>query len=96
MSTTRWDPISRTWNYVAPMSSSRSTAGVAVLNGRLYVVGGRDGNVCHFSVECYDPHTNKWTLRAPMNKRRGGIGVGYLYGYIQGCVMSTFFLILAF
>lgn len=57
------------------MSAMRSTAGVAVLGGRLYVVGGRDGSVCHRSVECYDPHTNKWTLRAPMNKRRGGVGV---------------------
>lgn len=64
----------------------RSTAGVAVMSGRLYVVGGRDGSVCHRSVECYDPHINKWTLRAPMNKRRGGVGVSscdnkYLNGF---------------
>lgn len=64
------------------MSSMRSTAGVAVMNGRLYVVGGRDGSVCHRSVEAYDPHTNKWTLRAPMNKRRGGVGVGVANGYL--------------
>lgn len=70
-----WDPIARTWSYVSPMSSMRSTAAVAVMAGRLYVVGGRDGSLCHRSVECYDPHTNKWTLRAPMNKRRGGVGV---------------------
>lgn len=57
------------------MTSMRSTAGVAVLKGRLYVVGGRDGSVCHRSVEAFDPHTNKWTLRAPMNRRRGGVGV---------------------
>lgn len=64
------------------MSSMRSTAGVAVMNGRLYVVGGRDGSVCHRSVEAYDPHTNKWTLRAPMNKRRGGVGVGVANGFL--------------
>lgn len=74
----RWDPVARTWSYVAPMYSMRSTAGVAVLGGRLYVVGGRDGSVCHRSIECYDPHTNKWTMRAPMNKRRGGVGVSFL------------------
>lgn len=72
-----WDPIARTWSYVAPMSSMRSTAAVAVMGNRLYVVGGRDGSLCHRSVECYDPHTNKWTLRAPMNKRRGGVGVSF-------------------
>jgi len=71
----RWDPFARTWSYVAPMSSMRSTAGVAVLGGRLYAVGGRDGSVCHRSIECYDPHTNKWSLLAPMNRRRGGVGV---------------------
>lgn len=78
----RWDPITRTWSYVAPMSVMRSTAGVAVLNNRLYVVGGRDGSVCHQSVECYDPHTNKWTPRTPMNKRRGGVGVGVANGLL--------------
>lgn len=75
----RYDPITRSWSYVAPMSSMRSTAGVAVLGNRLYVVGGRDGTNCHRSVECYDPHTNKWTMRAPMNKRRGGVGVSAVF-----------------
>lgn len=74
--------MARTWSYVASMSAMRSTAGVAVMSGRLYVVGGRDGSVCHSSVEAYDPHTNKWTLRAPMNKRRGGVGVGVANGYL--------------
>ncbi len=27
----RWDPQARQWSYVAPMSTPRSTAGVAVL-----------------------------------------------------------------
>lgn len=33
------------------MSFMRSTAGVAVLNNRLYVCGGRDGSSCHRSVK---------------------------------------------
>jgi len=28
----RWDPQARQWSYVAPMSTQRSTVGVAVLN----------------------------------------------------------------
>lgn len=60
----------------------RSTAGVAVLNNRLYACGGRDGSSCHRSVESYDPHTNKWTLRAPMNRRRSGVAVGVLNGFL--------------
>jgi kelch-like protein 1/4/5 len=54
------------------MSTPRSTVGVAVLDGKLYAVGGRDGSSCLNSVECYDPHTNRWTLVSPMLKRRGG------------------------
>ena len=54
------------------MTTARSTVGVAVLNGRLYAVGGRDGSACLNSVECYDPHTNKWRVTCPMLKRRGG------------------------
>lgn len=56
---------------------------MAVLSGKLYAVGGRDGSSCLKSVECFDPHTNKWTLCAQMSKRRGGVGVttwnGLLY-----------------
>lgn len=78
----RWDPVTRSWSLVAPMQSQRCTAGVAVLNGRLYAVGGRDGASCLRTVECYDPHTNKWTPCAPMTRRRGGVGVGVANGFL--------------
>ena len=78
----RWDPQARQWSYVASMSTARSTVGVAVLNGRLYAVGGRDGSSCLRTVECYDPHTNKWTSCAPMARRRGGVGVGVVNGFL--------------
>lgn len=54
------------------MTTARSTVGVAILNGSLYAVGGRDGSSCLNSVERYDPHTNKWSVTCPMLKRRGG------------------------
>lgn len=74
----RWDPSGRKWNYVSPMTTSRSCAGVGVLDSKLYVVGGRDGSSCLKSMESFDPHTNRWSACAPMNKRRGGIGVSTL------------------
>lgn len=55
------------------MNTPRSTVGVAVLDNKLYAVGGRDGSSCLSSVEVFDPHINKWTLAAPMVKRRGGV-----------------------
>ena len=38
--------------------------------GRLYAVGGHDGNEHLKSGEVFDPLTNKWTAIAPMSKLR--------------------------
>ncbi|KAL7979489.1 hypothetical protein Chor_004647 [Crotalus horridus] len=78
----RWDPQARQWNYVASMSTPRSTVGVAALNSKLYAVGGRDGSSCLKSMECFDPHTNKWSICNPMSKRRGGVGVATYNGFL--------------
>lgn len=64
------------------MQSQRCSAGVAVLKGKLYAVGGRDGASCLRTVECYDPHTNKWTMCAPLSRRRGSVGVAVANGYL--------------
>ncbi|XP_023589362.1 kelch-like protein 4 isoform X2 [Trichechus manatus latirostris] len=78
----RWDPEGRQWNYVASMSTPRSTVGVAALNNKLYAIGGRDGSSCLKSMECFDPHTNKWSLCTPMSKRRGGVGIATYNGFL--------------
>jgi len=76
---TRYDPDTRQWSYITPMLSPRSTAGVAPLDGKLHVVGGRDSNSCLNTVESYDPHTNRWTSLPPMSVKRGGVGVTVLF-----------------
>ena len=48
---------------------------VAVLEGKLYAVGGEDGSSKLSSVERYDPATNKWEAVAPMGSRRKYLGV---------------------
>ncbi|KAM7045134.1 kelch-like protein 4 isoform 2-T2 [Molossus nigricans] len=78
----RWDPEGRQWNYVASMSTPRSTVGVVALNNKLYAIGGRDGSSCVKSMEYFDPHTNKWSMCAPMSKRRGGVGVATYNGFL--------------
>ena len=57
--------------------------GVAVLNSKLYAVGGRDGSACLSSVESFDPHTNKWKVNCPMMKRRGGKNYYSLYLWLN-------------
>ena len=41
--------------------------GVAVLNGKLYVVGGWGGQAAFAKCEMYDPETSKWRAIAPLN-----------------------------
>lgn len=76
----RLDLTTKTWSYIAPMQTMRSTAGVAILEDKLYVVGGRESSICHRTVEVYCPHTNRWMMKSPMNKRRGGVSVASYNG----------------
>lgn len=55
---------------MASMLSRRSSAGVAVLEGALYVAGGNDGTSCLNSVERYSSKAGAWESVAPMNIRR--------------------------
>lgn len=64
------------------MHNQRYSAGVAVLNGKLYAVGGRDGASCLRTVECYDPNINKWIQCASMSRRRGSVGVAVVNGFL--------------
>jgi len=50
----RYDEDKNQWEKVASMNSKRKGAGVCVLGGRLYAVGGWDGGVQLSSVERYD------------------------------------------
>jgi len=53
----RYDPDSNTWDTIASMSVARSGVASAVLNGKLYAIGGNGLS----SVEVYDPSTNAWS-----------------------------------
>lgn len=52
----------------------RSGAGVGVLNGYLYAIGGHDGPMVRRSVEKYDPDTKSWSMVADMSLCRRNAG----------------------
>ena len=56
------------------MNGRRLQFGVAVLDNKLYIVGGRDGLKTLNTVECYDPRKKTWTLMPPMSTHRHGLG----------------------
>lgn len=56
------------------MSARRSGAGVGVLDGILYAVGGHDGPLVRKSVEAFNPDTNQWTPVSDMALCRRNAG----------------------
>lgn len=56
------------------MSARRSGAGVGVLDGVLYAVGGHDGPLVRKSVEAFNPETNQWTPVSDMALCRRNAG----------------------
>ncbi|KAF1405447.1 Kelch-like protein 31, partial [Spheniscus magellanicus] len=57
-----YSPLTGQWSYVAPLPTGVSTAGVALLEGRLCLVGGwnESGKKYQKCVQCYNPDLNKW------------------------------------
>ncbi|XP_009330421.1 PREDICTED: kelch-like protein 31 [Pygoscelis adeliae] len=57
-----YSPLTGQWSYVAPLPTGVSTAGVALLEGRLCLVGGwnESGKRYQKCVQCYNPDLNEW------------------------------------
>ena len=61
------------------MAEPRVAFGVAVLDGKLYAVGGRDDGLLS-SVERYDPAADAWEAVAPIAVAREDLSVAVLSG----------------
>ena len=73
-----YDPTSNTWSDAAPMHSAR-TSPVAVVAGKVIVVGGSDTTGSAISsAESYDPTTNVWTLLPDMPSARDSFSIAAL------------------
>lgn len=76
----RFDLRTNTWTSVASMTGRRVQFGVSVFDGKIYVVGGRDGLKTLSTVECWDPSAKAWNSMPPMATHRHGLGVANLEG----------------
>ncbi len=67
-----YDPVSDSWSTKASMPTARSNIGCAVVNGKIYAIGGFVGGVQTDTklVEEYDPATDTWTTRDSMPTSR--------------------------
>jgi len=79
-----YDVAKDTWSSVLGMPTPRSGIGVAVLNGRMHVLGGEaylnDLVGTYRTHEAYDPKTNSWERLPPMPTPRHGLAVGEVGG----------------
>jgi N-acetylneuraminic acid mutarotase len=78
----RFDPAVGRWEEIAPMPTARGEGGVAVVDGRIYVIGGRGGGATLDTVESYDPRTDSWSEHASMPTRRNHLAVAVDRGLI--------------
>uniref|UniRef100_G1KM60 Kelch like family member 8 n=1 Tax=Anolis carolinensis TaxID=28377 RepID=G1KM60_ANOCA len=70
------------WFFGPEMNSRRRHVGVISVGGKVYAVGGHDGNEHLGSMEMFDPLSNKWMMKASMNTKRRGIALASLGGPI--------------
>lgn len=69
-----FDPATGTWRTRQPMPTSRTGVAAAVLDGKVFVVGGGRGDQAVTAVEVYDPATDSWVAGKPLKTGRTGHG----------------------
>lgn len=83
-----------TWQTLAPMPSTRQELATAVLNGKIYVIGGYNaGGGSTNTVEVYDPNMNTWASASPIpvvnNHNSAAVAAGKLHSF-GGVSSQTF------
>jgi len=68
-----------TWTTLAPMPTPREGLGLAVVNNKIYTIGGQTGRGFSDTVldtnEMYDPATNTWTTLTPIPTPRANFAI---------------------
>jgi len=60
-------PKEDSWTTKSPMHEARGGLGVAVVNDKIYAIGGYNGSGPYLATnEEYDPATDTWTLKTPL------------------------------
>ncbi len=82
------------WNLLTPMPTARSALGVAVVDGKIYAIGGLSGDVQLRNNEQYDPVLNTWTVEMPMPTARSGFAIAAYNGkiYVIGGTVGNGFV----
>ena len=63
------------WTARTRMPTARGGVGVAVVNGKIYAIGGLNNDTQLAVNEEYNPVTDTWTTRTPMPTARSGFAI---------------------
>lgn len=84
-----YDPKTNTWRRVKDMPTSRAVPATAVIDNKIYVIGGYSGidrrivNIkTSVAVEVYNPRTDTWERKTDMRLPRYQFGIGVVAGKI--------------
>lgn len=83
---TEYDPATNTFRERSHGPEGLTHQGVAVLNGKIYLVGGFAGghhSIPSAGVYSYDPAADKWQTLAPLPDKMGGISLAAVGGMIH-------------
>ena len=90
-----FDPIAQEWSSAPDLPTARNSHAAAVIDGKMYVVGGRQfieqengeyANINVANLEVYDPEAESWSTLAPLPQAAGGITAATVDGklYVFG------------
>ncbi|XP_066287073.1 kelch-like protein 24 [Branchiostoma lanceolatum] len=65
-----YQPELDSWSRLARMNINRHSHKLAVVQGKVYAIGGKDGIFALADVEIYDRSQNKWTRGIPLPEKR--------------------------
>lgn len=88
-----YDPATNRWTRRADIPTQRSGAGAAVVDGKIYVMGGVPGDLENASVstvEVYDPATDTWTRKDNMTTAKSFLSLCVAGGKIYAIGGGTF------
>jgi non-specific serine/threonine protein kinase len=70
------------WREIAPMPAPRSQGAAVAIGGRIYIVGGAEGNRLVSPTYVYDSAADRWTTGAPLPTPRDHLAAAALDGRV--------------
>jgi kelch-like protein 10 len=56
----KYDPVTETWSPIPDMSMRRCNMASAVIDDKIFIIGGEDDYETTNRVECFDDEENEW------------------------------------